>query len=543
MIKIPAILLAIVLWNTSWAAYDMRDYIQNHSNQSAQTFLENFPYDEYLREVQYIDFPTIQEDRFRIWQHYGDGDGFLYYLADYFIKSIPVTLENLETKISIGEAYLNPLKTLGNPSQPNLEQNAIFKHNTDEAYTIIGYYLLSKVAEKIEVEYNNKSFDPNEARNRAYIQRLNDNKVFVSLEPTTIQKFASKLRQGKIDYIWDRIKIKYQSLTGDIEPLIIWGVIAILGLTVLVFPVPKLIKVGCFFPCLALTALQLTARTHFNIASVSLANKPTFTQQPFLSLHPFDKNKYLVNIYTLQDNSGNVIGRSIWLQRPQIKAKYFAFSTNSQFQSFRSSHNVVLATSGGYTTNFNGDIKPDGFTVENGQLSNAVLLPDRQGLAIFYEDGIRAINLRSDIRMPGGEVLESPLKNVLAYSKFLSFCKEKRATVFQTHLLAFGDSILISSTKAPSLQRERRLLALCSDRKGNVTHVIFDIPAKYELALITKEVYNIISSRGLKVEGILNLDTGSYDILNVFDEAGNILANVQGPVSITEATNLIIYYR
>jgi hypothetical protein len=43
------------------------------------------------------------------------------------------------------------------------------------------------------------------------------------------------------------------------------------------------------------------------------------------------------------------------------------------------------------------------------------------------------------------------------------------------------------------------------------------------------------------VEAILNLDVGTYNIMNVFDRNGQILNNIRGPVDISTATNLLVY--
>ncbi|MBX2932006.1 MAG: hypothetical protein KF781_08685 [Chitinophagaceae bacterium] len=533
-------LFFLIAFSKQAIGFDMRSYINQHQNQNLQVFLENFPYSEYLKTVAFTDFSIIQEHRFFVWQQFQEGDGFLYYLADNFLNQYPVTLNQLHDKISIGEAYLNPLKTLGNPSQPNLEGNPNFKRNTDEAYHIIGYYILSKVAEKIEEGHRNKNFNINDKTNISYLDRLKDKKVFVSFEESSGQKIIKNIQQGRFDYLWNRLILKTQPILCK-AGIFIWILIGVL--VVLMFTeIWGIVKVFLFLISIMLLILKLSINCNTTPKN-TVSTTPSFKQIPFRSFYPISQTENLVDIYQLKDNSGNVIGHSIWMKRPHIKADYFSFSPTQKFQSLKANKNIILATSGGYTTNNSGDVKPDGFTVENGDLRNAVLLHDRQGLALFSNTGVRAINLKSNIRLPNGNTLESPFNSLLAYSKLLKWCKDNKATVFQTHLLAYGDSILISPSKAPPQQRERRLLALFSDKNGNVIHSIFDITSPYDLALITQEIFNIIASRGLKVEGILNLDTGAYNILNIFDENGSLLTDVIGPVNVSSATNLVVYYK
>jgi hypothetical protein len=47
--------------------------------------------------------------------------------------------------------------------------------------------------------------------------------------------------------------------------------------------------------------------------------------------------------------------------------------------------------------------------------------------------------------------------------------------------------------------------------------------------------------RRMKVEALLNLDVGSYNILGVFDSQRRLLREPQGPVSIDGATNVLVY--
>jgi hypothetical protein len=523
----------------------MKKYINQHKNQNLEIFLKKFPYNEYLKTVQFTDFSRIQEDRFLIWKNLNradgrkDGDEFLYYLADYFLKAYPVTTNQLNDKTSIGEAYLNPNKTLRNPSQPNLGNNAIQKANTDEVYQIIGYYILSEVATKIENDIKNKKIKGNDPTIQSYINRLKNNKVIVSIEESSTQKIISNVKQGRLDYLWDRAKIKIRPILCKFG-FWMWGIVAIFIVSTFLKFVPKAIKIIIFPFAVLLIVFKITIPYSGNTSIVSSTTSPNFKQIPLKNIHRLNNNEHLVNIYQLKSGSGKPIGYSIWLKRPQIKATYYAFEPSKNLRKYQ---NVVLATTGGYTTSNASGVKPDGFTVQNGELSNAILLHDRQGLVLFAKGGIRVLDLKSKITLPNGDVLESPYNSILSYSKLLNWCKTNKATIFQSHLLAYSDSILINPSKAPSTQRERRLLALFSDKQGNVIHAIFDIREPYDLAVITQEIFNIIASRKLKVEGIVNLDTGSYNILNIFDERGNIVKEVMAPVSISDATNLIIYYK
>ena len=268
--------------------------------------------------------------------------------------------------------------------------------------------------------------------------------------------------------------------------------------------------------------------------------KPDFQQieqQNFLPIkNGLDKG---VRIYRLSDGNKS-IGHSIWLSRPYLAVKYFA--DGNVFTKFKATPKVILATTGGFTNTFN---QPEGLTVENGNIVNAVMMRDRHGLVLVSNQGMNVINLKNDnFRLPRSKTIINPLNSLLAYSELLNWCKHSNATIFQTQLLAYGDSVLISAEKAKTQLRERRLLTLVSDNKTHeIHHIIFNITESYNLAIIAQEVYKIVKSRNKKVEAILNLDVGAYDILKVFDDNGNELSIVKGTQQISKATNLIIYQK
>lgn len=524
----------------------MESYCRKWQGASTETFLASFPFNEYLQTVSFTDFSTIQSHRYLVWSLFADhnsvhdGDAFLYSLANFFLNKYPITLGNLSSNISIGEFYLDGDKVLSNLYQPHLDENEIYKANTNETYVTIGYYILGRVAEKMRYEAINKNLNLNDSINASYVSRLQANKIFVSIEESSSAKLAAHIRKGDFSYIWSRVKATAQPYIGSGAGYYIsWAVLIILLLS-LVSNLNGFVKFFFFCFVILLAILKISIGL---APSSSDADRPSIEQQEYKRMYPSGNGDHLVDVYSLRSGN-NLIGYSVWLRRPDVKATYFALSANVQYNNFKGSNSVVLATSGGYTTNLTEQIvRPDGFTVEGGKLSNAVILHDRQGLVMFSNGSIRMFNLKDSIRLPSGERLESPLKNIMTYSRLLQWCKENSATVFQTHLLAFSDSVMITD-KAKKEARERRILALFSKPGSEeIFHAIFDLRQPLDLYTAATEIFKIISSRGYRVEGIANLDTGNYNILNVFDESGALIQDLNGPVDANTATNLIVYYR
>lgn len=506
-------IILICLMPSFSEGFDIERYYNKHRRQNRESFIKNFPYYTYLKQVNFTDFKTLQKDRHFMWRKFGDGDDFLYYLGEHFMKYYPVQLAYLNDTIAIGEEYIANKQKLGmNPS-------------TNEIYQIIGYYILGKVAQKLKEEIRRGSFNPETPKNAQILKRLEKNRIYVTIERGTLQKLITNIKKGNWRYVLNRFWLKFREVEQEASS----RYNDFLG--------PEFFE--DFF------RMETSRRIP--------AAESKLKQSEYRKYYPVDGD-HAVNIFTVQDKSksskSSTIGYAIWLKRPKLKARYFAYqNVTAKYRQWaaRNKKTVVLATTGGFT---NVHKKPEGLTVEKGTIVNAVLMPDRDGLVIVHNSGgISVVNLkRKRIKLSLGPqtvlTIENPLQSLIAYSKLLQWCRNHNATLFQTQLLAYSDQLLIDVSKAKGRLRERRILALIRDQKTyDLYHIIFDIPTPHNLAVIAGEIFNLCKSRKKKVEAILNLDVGSYNILNMFDQRGNLLSKPRGPVNINKATNLIIYTR
>ena len=383
--------------------------------------------------------------------------------------------------VQSGTRRLNEKITIG-------EQFIASKKNintrVNEIYQIIGYFILGKVAQQIEADIKAGNFDISNMTNEQLLNRLANNKVYLAIEKSSFDKLKKAFETGQYWYLWDRVVKKAQEYLGVKQTI-------------------STLKLGTY------------------------------------------KDYGQVSMFSVKDNSG-AIGYCIWLQRPSLKATYYAAGkVPNKFNNFRQAKGpskIILATTGGFT---NSQGQPEGLTVDKGTIVNAVLLPERHGLVIVQNNGgIRVTNIKKPFILPGISYKLDPLNSLLHYSELLHWCSKNKATLFQTQLLAYGDQQLIQLSKAANQLRERRLLALVRDTKDQTLHhVIFHITGAKNLAVITEEVYQMMKVRQKKVEAILNLDVGSFNILQTYDNKGRLLRAIQGPVPISKATNLIIYSR
>ncbi|MFY0606395.1 MAG: hypothetical protein JXR10_06765 [Cyclobacteriaceae bacterium] len=468
--------------NSASAQFDMKSYYAQHRHETEQQFLDRFPYAEYLKVTSFIDFKTLQAHRYYLWsqRRTNIGDLFLCHLAERFLQYYKIYLHRTEDHLQIGEAFISPKRNL-------------FNDKVNELYQLIGYHLLSQVAETIEAGIKNGEFSKYSPGNQLIIDRLEQNKIYVNEQPSTWEKVLSNVAKGNFSYLSDRMGKKIDETFGLSDQ-----------------------------------------GTH-----LSLAN--------YKNYFPVDGKGHAINVFSIQ-SSYTTIGHCVWMLRPYVKASYLAHadggtSIYGKYASQRKSSKVYLAATGGFT---NEKSQPVGLTMENGNIVNAVLRQkDMDGLVIIYPNGGLAVcNLKQGQISLGAYGEVTPRKSLVDYANLIQWGRSNNATMFQTQLLAYEDHLLINVSDAQSDIRERRILAVVKDRgNGDLHNVIFDIKSGYNLAIISEELFKLLKARNKQVIAMLNLDVGSYNILNVHDDKGNLDNRVKGPTSISKATNLIVYTR
>lgn len=244
------------------------------------------------------------------------------------------------------------------------------------------------------------------------------------------------------------------------------------------------------------------------------------------------------------------IGQSIWISRSgkKINAKYFAYkqfgkSIHDRYSEWKEGKKLVLSCSGAYTYS-KRDEYPTGITVDNGNIVNRSIRDDMDALVLVYATGGIAVSDLDD----GDLYLGSLNKRVNIRDRndkyeFLSWAEEEQATVFQSHLLAYTNKMRIGE-ESDRDRAHRRILALVKDSDGELFHVIFNIREEVRLYDISNTLFHYLREKENDVIAMVNLDTGAYDILEVYDEENDKIDAIHGDrsFSIRKATNLITYY-
>lgn len=237
----------------------------------------------------------------------------------------------------------------------------------------------------------------------------------------------------------------------------------------------------------------------------------------------------------------------------RIKAKYFASKDHSgksvpeRYKSWSYSKKIIAVTSGTYMSDLNADYgKPKGLTIDNGTVVNKNL-EDWDGLVIVYATGgVVASNLKEkNLVVQGGSIGGKKLDiqgNYFDKANFITWCQDNKATVFQTHLLAFNNNLLVGSNCKDN-PRERRFLAVGYDEDGKLVHIIVNAPEAANLYNSSKRVMSFLQETYyMNIEWMVNLDTGAQDVFKLYNSDGTLNKYIHGRMDISNADNLLVYY-
>jgi hypothetical protein len=266
-----------------------------------------------------------------------------------------------------------------------------------------------------------------------------------------------------------------------------------------------------------------------------------------------------VESYTVNFENENFNIIELSREGERVNAKYFASEMHGnkvpdRYKEFDRSKNVILYTAGTYMdgNRQSVNVKPVGLTIDNGEVVNGTL-SGLDGLVIVYATGgIAVSNIEKGDLSLGGISHKIDLNIGWHYEEFIDWAKSNRATVFQTHLLVHDNELNFklnkqqyANTKQGRATRERRFLAICisDDGDGVAKHIIVQKNHPENLYNASEKVLNFLKYRlGYKVYGLLNLDTGYQDVFQYFDSSGKEDPIIVGPVPLSTARNLLVYY-
>ena len=275
-----------------------------------------------------------------------------------------------------------------------------------------------------------------------------------------------------------------------------------------------------------------------------------------LSIAPTYDSNYVMASSITHNNEKYVV---IYLKRKdkRVRAKYFAFkldgkSVYNRYKEWAENKDKICYTSGTY---MDGSYDANtanlvGITIDNGKVVNKTVESTRMdGLVIVYpHGGIAVSDLREgNLKLSGGGANTShnyDIRNNTDKERFIDWAKSQRATVFQTHLLAYRNELSVGKYNSnTSNKRERRFLAIGKDPSGQVIHCIVHKPESSNLYDAGTKVLEYLQTRKrMEVIALLNLDTGAQDVFGLYTKSGNKNSIAQGQTELSNARNLLVYY-
>ncbi len=413
------------------------------------------------------------------------GKDFVLSLADAFMRLYPVTSDNIASRIAIAKAYLAITKD--QEFVYGAERHRVDRQDVVDYYNTIGRFLLVGCARVIETGTSGLS-KQQRVDAKAYFE---SHGVYIDEPESDYSKFMHDLgdNAGR-EHIVNRVRQKFGKYTEyELDDY----------------------RLEDNHPALnsrAIDFYHITGSTNGRIGTLLFVDKvPQLERFAYLS------------------RSGGALSISDMLARTGASQ-------------------LFMYTSGSYVDQAG---RTSGLAAEQGVIKNYSLTMKMKGLVVVLPDGrLRTWDL-SSVAIPGQSRRLHPLNSLRDFHSLILWLQSSGASCFQTHLLMNGGELAVNPSKEVPQLRERRILAtLEGDRVA-----VIDLPASagtgftlYQAAVIAQKVFARLTPRlGTRVEGVVNMDTGAYDIYDVFDDSQTRIGGTTTGRTAAQATNLLILVR
>jgi hypothetical protein len=231
-----------------------------------------------------------------------------------------------------------------------------------------------------------------------------------------------------------------------------------------------------------------------------------------------------------------------------IGMKYFAVRANSEYQKWQVDKDVLLVTTGAFSSEWTDRAKPIGLCVDEGRVLNRSPRKEMDALVIEKKGALTVVDLdneRMQIDWEGEKLSVNPRDGSLINRvKFLHLAEASGWTVFQSQLLAGPNRNEAGLDLDYGNAAERRMLALAS-KAGHDYRIIVDLPQAEKLHRAAQIASQQLAKAGFTLHYLVNLDTGDRNLLYVKrdDELQKVSQVESNYADIAAATNLLVFYR
>ena len=243
----------------------------------------------------------------------------------------------------------------------------------------------------------------------------------------------------------------------------------------------------------------------------------------------------------------------------KIRTAYFAIDSYEKYEALKKQNNILLVTSASYTSSIDSTYgNPIGFCAEKGSFLNKLPHQFMDAMVVMHDtrkdvSDIEIIDLDhtnyscTDTHCANKFLHYNPRENTNHTFPFINYISDHKASVFQTQLLyskyrTYSQNFAV--TKVGKNDRGRRLLVKAI--KNNLEHqLVVDVEKEDYVLNTAKNVFDLLTSMDYKIDFIINLDTGSRDIVHALiqNSLKNLRPNPETKIMTVEyASSLLVYY-
>lgn len=246
------------------------------------------------------------------------------------------------------------------------------------------------------------------------------------------------------------------------------------------------------------------------------------------------------------------------LDTKKVKIKYLVQDAYHKFLDLEKNKAILLVTSASFTSAFFNNGTPIGLCAYEGEFLNKMPDQTMDGLVVINSEGLLHTEDITDLDFTSkncDSILGpnhshhnlNPRENALDSYVFYNRVEENKLSVFQTQLVYSHlktEEENFKSLLVGSNSKERRFLVVAT-KNEELKNLIVDTKNKDYILKAAKDVFSLLRDKNYDVNFILNLDTGSKNILHVNN--GTYLENLNPNPStklarIERASSLIVFY-
>jgi len=257
-------------------------------------------------------------------------------------------------------------------------------------------------------------------------------------------------------------------------------------------------------------------------------------------------NKFKIFSFTIDDTN-------------TIKTAFFAKDPYNDFLKLNKTSKILYASSASFVSTLDKKNNiPVGFCAEKGEIINKMPHQDMDGIVVISNNhpkmssveiiDLDKVNGKCETYNCESHFLHNNIRNdpSLAFS-FIDAIESQNISSFQTHLVYTkykSDNENFEKLHNGNNDRSRRFLAI-GKKDGKLHHIIVDNIEDNYLMASAKNSLEYLRQKQYSVDFMVNLDTGSKDIIHAYD--GENLINLRpnpltSSAKIENASSLLVYY-